>query len=563
MTPAIDRRRQFLLGRADTWDVLTLAQQFYRIAAEFPDRIYIATLDVELTYGEIATMADGFARGLAGSGIRPGENVALMLANYPEMIALRIAVSSVGAVSVPLNYLLRQDEFRYVLGQSDAVALVIMESYSDLDYIGMLDKLAPGWRLGDTPEFPMLRGVFTFAPGSSSLDSLVNAGSDVDPAEVIALRNAASGEDLAEIVYTSGTTGSPKGVMLTHDNILRCAYSSALMRGFDDGHCVYFALPLYHNFGSVEGLWPTTLVGGTVVTQAKFDPESAFELIERYKVVECIMVPTMTVAMVGHPARRTRDISSLRTIMSGGAPAPTWLWEQVRRELGVTEITTAYGQTEVGASTVYTLPDDPLDIVATAVGRVKRGWIAAADGYHGNICEYRTYDPVEGDFLPAGEEGELVVRGPQVMRGYYKKPEETADAFVGEWMRSGDLGLIGDDGYIRLTGRSKELYKTGGELVAPKEVEELLSSLPGISQAFVVGVPDDLWGEAGWAWIVPEDGAELPDRDAIIETCKRQLARFKVPKHVRFIHPADLPMTPTGKVQKFKLVALAQSESED
>lgn len=566
MNMSIDERRRRLLERYPTWEPRTLSGHFSDVARAYPDRPVVLTDAREYTYSAMDAWAQDMARGLIAHGVQPGEHVALVMANHPEFIALRMAIAAIGAVSVPVNYLMRDNELRYALAQSDAVALVTMESFAGLDYLATLDRLAPGWEHGPVAAFPRLRSVITFdpaggsRPGVPTLQGLAAVGRTV-PEEALAERARTAGaDDLAEIVYTSGTTGSAKGVMLTHDNVLRCAYSSAVTRGLDDGHRMLFALPLYHNFGSIEGFLATTFVAGAVAPHLTFEVEHTFASIERFGIQSGIFVPTMTVALVNHPARKEYDLRSLHTVMSGGAPAPVRLWEQVRSELGVDEIVTAYGQTEVAASSTYTLPGDPLELISTTVGRPKQGWVAAPAGADGLICEYRTIDPITQEFLPAGSDGELVVRGPQVMRGYYDKPDETAAVFVDGWLRSGDLGYVGDDGYLRLTGRSKELYKTGGELVAPKEVEEFLSTMPGVSQAFVVGVPDERWGEAGCAWIVPEDPEDRSiDESHVVAACKAELARFKVPKHVLFISADDLPTTPTGKVQKFKLVERARA----
>jgi fatty-acyl-CoA synthase len=268
----------------------------------------------------------------------------------------------------------------------------------------------------------------------------------------------------------------------------------------------------------------------------------------------------MAVALVEHPRRNEFDLHTLSTVMSAAAPAPVRLWQQVRGEMGVAEVTTAYGQTEASASTTYTMPDGPLELVAATVGRPKPGYVAGDPAIGGLVADYKVVDPVTGEDLPEGAEGELAVRGPQIMRGYYNLPEETAAALDGEgWLRSGDLGRIRPDGYLVLTGRSKELYKRGGELVAPKEIEDVLTSHPDVSQAYVVGLPDDRWGEIGCAFVIAVPGA-APDATALLALCRDKLARFKVPDQIRFITADELPTTATGKVQKFRLVQRAIDE---
>jgi fatty-acyl-CoA synthase len=274
-----------------------------------------------------------------------------------------------------------------------------------------------------------------------------------------------------------------------------------------------------------------------------------------------LAVPTMAVALLEHPDRFTRDLSTLDAVLCGAAPAPTWVWERAATELGITEVTTGYGMTECGGSMVLTLPEDPLERHTTTVGRPKMAGVAGLADHDHQLCVYAVADVTTGELLPAGSEGELVSRGPTHMRGFWDKPAESAEALRDGWLHSGDLGIVAPDGYLRLTGRSKELYKSGGELVMPKEIEELITQVPGVSQAFAIGVPDERWGEAGCLWVIPEAGATV-DADALLALCREKLARFKVPKHVIVSGPEELPTTTTGKVQKFRMVQLAAKRLE-
>jgi fatty-acyl-CoA synthase len=344
--------------------------------------------------------------------------------------------------------------------------------------------------------------------------------------------------------------------MLSHDALLRSAYGSAWTRGFADGRRILFALPLHHVFAYVEGLLAALFAGGAIIPQTTFDPAATLAAIQEHRADEALFVPTMTIAVLEAARSANFDLSSLQAVMSAAAPAPVRLWQTVSDELGVAEIVTAYGMTETSAATTFTEPDGPLELVAGTVGTPKRGGVAGDPELDGRLVSYKTVDPLTGADLPPGAEGELTARGPILTHGYYDKPAETAAALDDQgWLRSGDLGRITDRGVL-LTGRSKELYKCGGELVSPKEVEECLTARPDVAQAYIAGVPDERMGEVGCAWVIPA-GPEPPDAEALIDHCRRNLARFKVPARIVFLAADELPTTATGKVQKYRLIERA------
>jgi fatty-acyl-CoA synthase len=304
----------------------------------------------------------------------------------------------------------------------------------------------------------------------------------------------------------------------------------------------------------VEGLLSVMYVGGAVIPLTGFSAERYFAGIQRHRATDVLCVPTMAVAMVESPVRSQYDLSSLNAILCGSAPAPIWLWTQIAEEFGVREIVTGYGMTECGGAMTLTRPEDPLNLTTETAGRPKMAGAASITGSD-ELVSYKTVDPATGVDLEAGQEGELVSRGPTVMKGFWNRPEQTAAVLRGEWLHSGDLGVVRADGYLHVTGRSKELYKSGGELVMPKEIEDLLARHDDISQVFAIGLVDDRWGEIGCAVVVPAPGAELTETD-VLTICRNGLAKFKVPKRVVFVDAEDLPKTPTGKVQKFKLAEL-------
>jgi fatty-acyl-CoA synthase len=550
MNLSIDERRAALRTKYATWTPRTLDDWLDVCAEEHADRPFVITDQATLTYADVAERSRRLADGLVALGVGPGDRVGMLMANYPEFVPLKFAIARTGATAIPFNYLYRQEELGYVLAQSECSVLITMTGFAGLDYLGMLDAVE-----GQAPD---LKHVVVFSTdgrtreGVLTLDGLATLGT---PGAANDVQHRP--DDVGDLLYTSGSTGSPKGVLVTHDAVLRTGYASALTRAYGDGRRILFSLPCYHMFGYVEGLLSAMFVGGAIIPQTSFSAEGYFAGIERHAADDILCVPTMAVAMVESPARANYDLSSLGGILCGSAPAPVWLWEQVEKDFGVSEIVTGYGMTECGGAMTLTLPEDDLLLTSTTVGRPKLAGSAAVEGTD-DLVVYWATDPATGEALPTGEIGELTSRGPTVMRGFWAKPDETALALRGGWLYSGDLGRVRPDGYLEVTGRSKELYKSGGELVMPKEIEDLLAARDDVSQVFAIGLRDDRWGEIGCVVIVKAPGATLTEDD-VLAYCKQHLARFKVPRRVLFVDPDELPKTPTGKVQKFRLVQKAEA----
>jgi fatty-acyl-CoA synthase len=552
---SVESRRAALAARVPAWQPSTLDRVFRRMAGEFSDRPYVLTDRAQWSYGEVRAKAERLAAGLAEIGVRAGDRVALLMANYAEFVPLAFAVWRLGATLIPLNFAFRANELGYVLKQSGARALITMGEFRGLDYLAMLDQLAPGWEQDASAAFPALKAVVLFGAGARktrTVDDLMTLGQGKEVPE-----SPTRPEDPAVIMYTSGTTGLPKGVLQSHDNVLRISYALAYHQAYTPGRRTIFALPLYHAFGLVIGVIASIWVGGAIIPQMVFDPVETFAGIERFRATDALFVPTMAMALIDHPAREKHDLSSLTGVLSGAAPTPVSAWKRMIEALGLSEVFTGYGMTELSCATVLTCIGDPLETLERTVGRTIDAGAAGLPEHKGLIGEYRTCDPYTGQLLPPGAEGELVFRGPTATKGYFERPEESAVLFLeGGWLRSGDLGRIRSDGYIELTGRSKELYKTGGELVAPKEVEAVLDQHPAVAQSYVIGVPDEKGGEIGAAWVVPKPGATCSPQE-LSQFCAERLAKYKWPRHVFLTDAESLPKTPTGKVQKFELVKQA------
>ncbi len=561
------RRRSELEARHRPWRPQTLTALLDTVARRFPDRPFVIGDEETLSYQDLAARSAALARGLVARGVQVGERIALVMPNGPDMIAARFAVARAGAVAVPVSFRLHALELAQVLQKAQASALITMEEFREINALDGLDRIAPGWErlasaqpgpqetvpdgAGGAGTLPELRLVVTVprgtAPARPGLLTLAGLAAGPDPGldAMLAVRDAvATPADVTTIFYTSGTTGLPKGVLSTHDMELRSAYGSAYARAFEDGRRIMFALPLNHVFAYIEGLLASMFVAGSVVVQSVFDPEASLAAIARHQVGEALFVPTMSLAVVEAARKSRHDLSSLHSVMSAASSAPVSLWKDLQEVLGAEQLVTAYGMSETSAATTFTRVGGPLEDLEHTVGWPKPGGAAGDPDLGGALAEYKAVDQVTGADLPRGSAGELVARGPIICRGYFRQAEATVAATLpGGWLRSGDLGLVREDGALVLTGRAREAYKCGGELVMPAEVEVCLTRRPDIAQAYVVGVPDARMGEVGCAWVVADEDAKL-DPDEIISYCRAQLARYKVPQYVMLTTAAELPLTP-------------------
>jgi fatty-acyl-CoA synthase len=563
LTP--EQRRAALEARHPVWISRTIAQALDAAVTEFPDRPLLITDSRTYTYRDIQQWSRALAAGLIESGVQVGDHVAVVLANLPEYVAVKYAIARAGAVAVPVNYALRRRELSYILEQSDSTVLITMDRLRDRNYLEDLDALMPDWeRAGGSTQWPQLRRVFVHTiegkprSAATTLSALSAMGTPTSRMELTRREARADPFFRSDIIYTSGTTGLPKGVMLSHDMILRAAYASAYTRAFEDGRRILFSLPMYHVFGYVECLIATTFVGGAILPHVVFDARKMLDAARSHRASEMVCVPMMTLKLLEVARQHGFDESSLLAMFNSGGASPPTIWRDIRELLGAREILTAYGMTETTASTTCTLPEGADEFLLSTNGRLKFAGVAGDPAQGGVLAQYKTVDPVTGDDLPLGVAGELVARGSIVTEGYYKKEEETRAAFTADgWLRTGDVGVVTVDGYLTLTGRLKETYRCGGEMVMPREIEELLTEHPLVSQALVVGLPDVKMGEVGCACIVSA-GDTRPNPQDLIDLCISRLARFKVPRHVIFLTADEVPLTATGRAQKFKLAELAR-----
>jgi len=568
MKNGIRQRIAGLLEDYPVWTRRTVAEHFDRAAEKYADRIFICTPGQEYTYAQIQKKSRLMARGLLALGIRPREHVAMMMGNYPEFIIFKLALARIGAVAVPLNTMLLEREIAFLLEDSDAVAVAFNDRLGRLDFVkimtGLCSETNDESTAGRRPRyarFPEMRHLICFSPAGNSYPGMVDfndlfdQGASVAEKELEEVQRAnAYPDDIFDLMYTSGTTALPKGAMLSHDMSLRNVYAFCLTRAIENGRRLYSPLPFYHIFAWNYMIMVATFIGGMVITHSQFVPSQALELMEKYKANELICVPSLLLAIVNYPEIEKYDLSSLQSVFCAAASAPLPLWKKAKEILRLEEVATGYGLTEAGGAISLSYPDDSEELAASRVGRMMLPNCSGLPEFGGGNHQCKVIDPDTGEELPPGKAGELACRGNVVARGYYKRPQINDELIDKDgWLRTGDLVIIHPDGLFEFTGRSKEIYKTSGENVIPREIEDVLSTHPKVNQAYLVGIPHPVMGEVGAALIELKAG-ETATRREIINYCKENMAKFKVPRYVFFVSAQELPFTATGKVQKYKLV---------
>lgn len=560
----VEERRKNIEARFPEWPRDTVARHFEKAARTYAEKPFLYINNEEYTYEDIWNRAIDYAKGLIKLGVKRRDHVAILMDNDASFPSLMVASSIVGAVFIPINSMLTKSEIEYILTQSDTKYLILQEKVKDKRHGQAVKELLAS---ASFHENSLLEKVICFETEEEEpideqfmtwQDFLKSAENISDSDLYKRWELSRYPDEVAIIMYTSGSTGSPKGVMLTDDMLLRCSYGTVLSRAIEDGRVTFAPLPFYHCFAIIEAIFAMSFVGGSVISALGASPLKSLELMEKYQANDYLCVPSTLMPLLNHPKVKEFDLSHLFAMWCGAAAAPVSVWQKAIDVLGVTEMITGYGQTEVVSSGVTTEIGDPLERISSRVGRPKLNGVSGLTEFNGSSVQYKTIDRDTGEDLPEGEIGELAVRGATVTHGYYKKPEETARVIDKDgWLRTGDVGRIDENGYIQMLGRSKEMFKVSGELVSPREVEIAISHHPAVEEVQVVGVSDKMTTEIGAAFIELKEDETLKRKD-VIDWCAEQLAKFKVPRHVWFIESADWPMTSTGKVQKFRLQDMAE-----
>lgn len=536
---------------SDWFEKVTIGEMLDRAAERFRTREALTYAGQHWSWQALQEDCDRAAQGLIHCGIQAGEHLALWLTNRPEWLHILFAAAKVGAVLVPINTRLRSMDLEYVLRQSESTTLITADRSGPIGYLDMVRQVIPELDTCPTPQslasaaFPALRRVIVLSEqsyaGTLRWADVLSAGQTVPRAQRRARQQAVDPDATALIMYTSGTTGFPKGVMQTH-RMLRVVTDQANRLAVRPTDVLLMYLPLFHCFGLYEGPLMSVITGARQVLLAQFDPGEALRLIARERATFLCGFDTHFADLMAHPECAHTDCSSLRLgILPAGTVRSEPVVRQAQRQLCPT--VSGWGMTEVGVRVTLGFPTDTEDDRCLASG-------TALPGY-----EYKIVDPETGASLPPDTPGELCCRGYGVMQGYYKKPEETAQVLDGEgWLHSGDMVTMCPDGTIRFLGRYKDMLKVGGENVDPMEVEALLLQHPAISQAQVVGVPDARLHEVACACVVLVPGAQV-DVSELVAFCRGKVASFKVPRHVLTVK--EYPMTASGKVQKGKLRELS------
>jgi fatty-acyl-CoA synthase len=533
----------------------TIAGALKEAARRHPnqDAVVFPHLGYRKTYRQFEQEVERAARALLAVGVAKGEHVGIWATNWPHWVELQFAVAMVGGVLVNVNPAYRASELAYVSKQADLTTLFLTDRFKSSDYFQILAEVLPelaGAPVGQltSSAFPQLRRVISIQqarlPGIWNWQEFLSLGESVPARRLEERLSGLHAQDVANIQYTSGTTGFPKGAMLTHRNLLYNAFYSSERMSFTEKDRLCIPVPLYHCFGCVLGTLLCMIRGAAMIFPSEsFDPLAALQAVQAERCTGLHGVPTMFIAELHHPRFTKFDLSSLRTGIMAGSPCPVEIMQKVIDDMGAREITIGYGLTEASPIITQTQPADDLEHRVGTVGTRLPG------------LEVKIVGPGTTEPLPIGTPGELMVRGHGVMKGYYNKPKETAEAITSDgWLHSGDLAVETPDGYFKITGRLKDMIIRGGENIYPREIEEFLYTHPAVLDVQVVGLPDEVLGEEVCAWVRLKPGQQLQARE-LQAFCQGKIAHFKVPKFIVFVD--EYPTTVTGKIQKFKLREMA------
>ncbi|MDR2402860.1 MAG: AMP-binding protein [Spirochaetaceae bacterium] len=512
------------------------------------DFLVYADRDLHFTYAEFDRRVDELAKGFLAIGLKKGDHIGLWATNVPDWNTILFAVARAGMVLVTVNTAYKTHELEYLVQQSDLACLCIIDGWRDSDYVTMVNELIPELKTCprghlQSVKFPCLKSVIYIGQmkhrGMYSFAEILLLGQHSDDAALRAIEAQNETNEVVNMQYTSGTTGFPKGVMLSHRNILNNGFSIGESQRLTGQDIVCLPVPLFHCFGLVLGMMAVITHGATAAMLDWFDPLLVLATIQKAKCTAVYGVPTMFIAELNHPMFKMFDLSSLRTGIMAGSPCPIETMKQVIDKMNMTEITICYGLTESSPVMTQTRYDDPLEVKVETVGRALPG------------VEVTIRNPETGEECPVGVHGEFCCRGYNVMKGYYKMEEATRKCIdKAGWLHSGDLGVKDQNGNFRVTSRIKDMIIRGGENVYPKEIEDFLYTIPEIKDVQVVGIASEKYGEEVGAFIILHEGAQINEED-IRDYCRSRISRFKIPKYVFFVN--SFPLTASGKIQKYLL----------
>jgi fatty-acyl-CoA synthase len=534
----------------------TLGEILESNASRWPDKDFIVFSDRNLhfTYSTFDSRVNKLAKGLMSIGVQKGHHVGVWATNVPDWLTFAFATAKIGAIMVTVNTSYKTHELEYLIDNADLHTLCVINGYRDSDYVGMVYELVPELNMHQrghltSAKFPFLKNVVFIGPekhrGMYNTQELILLGEHIDDTELTKIKNSLNCHEVINMQYTSGTTGFPKGVMLTHHNIVNNGFWIGECQKFTDTEKVCLPVPLFHCFGIVLGVMAILTHGATAVLIETFDPLVVLASVQREKATALYGVPTMFIAELNHPMFDMFDLSSLRTGIMAGSPCPIDVMRKVIDKMHMTDVTIAYGLTESSPVMTQTRTDDPIEAKVATVGKELP------------CIEVKIINPETGMECEPEQQGEICCRGYSIMKGYYKNPAATSEVIDADgWLHSGDLGVKTKDGYFKVTGRIKDMIIRGGENIYPREIEEFLYLMPTIKDVQVAGISSEKYGEQVGAFIIKHPYATLTEED-VIDFCRGKISKFKIPKYVFFID--SFPMTASGKIQKYKLRDLGLS----